>query len=86
MASYLIKIKPESPKFRADKSLLLSTQMVAVALPGKCVLLRPILKCYFLNSSTHYISKYWLGINSSNSQSAENLCFRFVYAHAYNLG
>jgi len=33
-------MKPESPRFKAVRSLLLSTQMVAVALPGKRALLR----------------------------------------------
>lgn len=34
--------KPESPRFKADRSLLFSTHTVAVALPGKCVRLKPI--------------------------------------------
>jgi len=33
--SNLIKIKPESPKFKAVKSLLFNTHIVAVADPAK---------------------------------------------------
>lgn len=40
VVSNLIRIKPESPKFNAVISLLLRTQIEAVALPGKWVLLR----------------------------------------------
>ena len=37
----LTKMNPESPRLKADRSLLLSTQMVAVALPGHTVFLKP---------------------------------------------
>lgn len=39
--SNLISRNPESPRFKAERSLLLSTQIVAVALPGKCVRRKP---------------------------------------------
>jgi hypothetical protein len=42
--SYRINKNPESPKFKADKSRLFKTHIVAVALPGNYVLLKPIIK------------------------------------------
>jgi len=41
LVSNLISRKPESPRLRAVISLLLRTQILAVALPGKVVLLKP---------------------------------------------
>jgi hypothetical protein len=41
-----MRIKPESPRFRAVRSFLLRTHNDAVALPGKCVLLNPNLRMF----------------------------------------
>ncbi len=40
--SNLINKNPESPRFKAVRSLLFNTQIVAVAEPGKWVLRKPI--------------------------------------------
>jgi hypothetical protein len=53
-----MRMNPESPKFKAVISLLFKTQIVAVALPGKCVLRKPITN--WINISEKYdIKAYW---------------------------